>query len=444
MQDIHELPRVVLDEADLDVLELALGGALPDGVGLVAPSSAVASERSLLLTDRENTPLAVFESEVAGVPSLPRPGRVRAVQPRAMRIGEASDPALRRAAFDVRDAAEPATGRGVLAITFSELPTRMDLARAHDLIEDRAPGLVLWVALVSTKTGHNPLAPSADAVTRAVAVAAPKDAVVVVVPAATLDSVLLRPLFGTEDPVRSIMSGYGATHVFDAIAARTDEERERVGDFVFGVGDSTIEQLYPVVSATEYARFARAAASRVPGAVVLFTGLSGSGKSTVARALAERLEHSVAAPVTLLDGDEVRQLLSSELGFDRASRELNVQRVGYVASLLARAGGIAIAAPIAPFDASRQEIRARVTGHGVFLLVYVSTPLEVCEARDRKGLYARARAGELLDFTGISSPYEAPVDADITVNTDTMTVRESVDAIERVLLGALSRAPGQP
>jgi sulfate adenylyltransferase len=188
--------------------------------------------------------------------------------------------------------------------------------------------------------------------------------------------------------------------------------------------------VYPPASVHEVLRARREGSRR--GAVVLFTGLSGSGKSTIARALADELEDD-GRRVTLLDGDEVRQHLSAELGFDAASRERNVERIGWVAAEVARHGGIAVAAPIAPFAASRARVRAMAEPHGPFLLVWVSTPLDVCEARDRKGLYARARAGEVADFTGISSPYEEPDDADLVLDTSTTGVEQAVRSIRAVL-----------
>jgi bifunctional enzyme CysN/CysC len=168
------------------------------------------------------------------------------------------------------------------------------------------------------------------------------------------------------------------------------------------------------------------------GATIWMTGLSGSGKSTIARALAEDLADR-GRRVTLLDGDEVRQHLSAELGFDAASRERNVERIGWVAARLAGHGGIAIAAPIAPFAASRARVRQLAEAEGAFLLVWVSTPLSVCEARDRKGLYARARTGEVADFTGISSPYEPPTDADIVIDTSVTGVEDAVATIRGAL-----------
>lgn len=171
------------------------------------------------------------------------------------------------------------------------------------------------------------------------------------------------------------------------------------------------------------------------GVVVLLTGLSGSGKSTLASALVERVESEGVRSVSLLDGDLVRRLLSSGLGFDRAGRDANVLRIGFVATEVARHGGMAVCAPIAPFAQTRAEVRRMVSEVGDFVLVHVATPLEVCEQRDRKGLYARARAGSLPEFTGISSPYEAPVDADLVVDTTGRSLEESLEQIVEHLRG---------
>jgi sulfate adenylyltransferase len=169
------------------------------------------------------------------------------------------------------------------------------------------------------------------------------------------------------------------------------------------------------------------------GLVVFFTGLSGSGKSTIARGLAEALNERGDRTVSLLDGDHVRQLLSAGLSFSRADRDLNIARIGYVATEVARHGGIAICAPIAPYAQARAAARQMVSEVGDFLLVYVSTPVDVCAARDRKGLYAKARAGLITGFTGVSDPYEEPRDADLLLDTSAMTRTEAVDAVLKLL-----------
>ena len=177
------------------------------------------------------------------------------------------------------------------------------------------------------------------------------------------------------------------------------------------------------------------------GFVVFFTGLSGSGKSTLARALHDLVLEDGRRTVTSLDGDVVRRNLSKGLTFSREDRETNIRRIGWVAAEIARHHGIAICSPIAPFDATRKQVRRLVEDAGAeFVLVHVSTPLEECERRDRKGLYARARAGEIPEFTGISSPYEEPGDATVRVDT---TGRSIEDCLEE-LLPVLPFAPRAP
>jgi len=182
------------------------------------------------------------------------------------------------------------------------------------------------------------------------------------------------------------------------------------------------------------------------GLAIFFTGLSGSGKSTIARGLAEALTERGDRTVSLLDGDRVRQLLSAGLTFSRADRDLNIARIGYVAAEVARHGGIAICAPIAPYALARAAARKLVTEVGDFLLIYVSTPVEVCEARDRKGLYAKARAGLIKGFTGVDDPYEEPRDADLVLDTSAMTRDEAVSAVLKLLVtgGWLTSAGDEP
>ena len=165
------------------------------------------------------------------------------------------------------------------------------------------------------------------------------------------------------------------------------------------------------------------------GFTVFFTGLSGAGKSTVANVLLSRFLEMGGRPVTLLDGDIVRRNLSSELGFSQRDRDINIRRIGFVASEITKNGGIALCAPIAPYDAVRKDVRAMVGAAGGFVLVHVDAPLEVCEGRDRKGLYAKARAGLIPEFTGISDPYEPPADAEVTLRTAELTPEESAQQV---------------
>lgn len=165
------------------------------------------------------------------------------------------------------------------------------------------------------------------------------------------------------------------------------------------------------------------------GFTVFFTGLPSSGKSTLAKALLSNLMERGGRRITLLDGDLVRKHLSSELGFSKEHRDINIRRIGFVASEITKNGGIAICAPIAPYDKVRKEVREMISPLGGFILVYVATPLEVCEERDRKGLYAKARAGIIKEFTGISDPYEPPEDADVVLDTTDMTPEEGVQQI---------------
>jgi len=167
------------------------------------------------------------------------------------------------------------------------------------------------------------------------------------------------------------------------------------------------------------------------GFTVFFTGLSGAGKSTLARTLAARLMEMGGRSVTLLDGDIVRRNLSSELGFTKTHRDINVRRIGFVASEITKNRGIAICAPIAPYQATRRDVRALVEAVGGFVEIHVATPIETCESRDRKGLYAKARAGLIPEFTGVSDPYEIPENAELAIDTTNLGIDE---AVQRILL----------
>lgn len=165
------------------------------------------------------------------------------------------------------------------------------------------------------------------------------------------------------------------------------------------------------------------------GFTVFFTGLSGSGKSTIANALMVKLMEIGDRPVTLLDGDVVRKNLSSELSFSKEHRDLNIQRIGYVASEITKNRGVALCAPIAPYAATRALVRAMISQYGAFVEVHVSTPLEVCEERDRKGLYAKARAGLIKQFTGIDDPYEEPEAPELRIDTVKITPDEAAHQV---------------
>ena len=166
------------------------------------------------------------------------------------------------------------------------------------------------------------------------------------------------------------------------------------------------------------------------GFCLWFTGLSGSGKSTIAAAVTGELRRR-GHRVELLDGDEVRENLSAGLGFSKADRDANIRRIGWVAALLARNGIVAVTAAISPYRSVRDEVRAKIDR---FVEVYVDTPIEVCEARDAKGLYAKARAGELTGFTGIDDPYEAPGHADLVIAGDRTTPGDAAAWIVEVLI----------
>jgi sulfate adenylyltransferase len=181
------------------------------------------------------------------------------------------------------------------------------------------------------------------------------------------------------------------------------------------------------------------------GLTIFFSGLSGAGKSTIANVLLTKFLETGGRPVTLLDGDLVRKHLSSELGFSKEHRDINIRRIGYVASEITKNGGIAICAPIAPYDATRKEIRAMIEPVGGFIMVHLSTSVAVCEQRDRKGLYAKARAGILKEFTGISDPYEEPTDAEVRINTADLSAEEAAQEIilhlEREGFVGMNRTP---
>ena len=179
------------------------------------------------------------------------------------------------------------------------------------------------------------------------------------------------------------------------------------------------------------------------GLVLLLTGLPGAGKTTLAQALAQHFTARERRATTLLDGDEVRRLLSSELGFSREHRRLNVLRHAWLAAELCRHGALVICALIAPYAADRAEMRRMVTAHGRFVEIYLSAPLAVCEQRDPKGLYARARTGGLAHMTGIDDPYEPPAQPELTLDTGRLSREESVARVLALLRNNAAQHPSR-
>ncbi|MGL4745258.1 MAG: adenylyl-sulfate kinase [Dermatophilaceae bacterium] len=427
-------PRIALDDARLGDLELALLGVLPDHQVLggpigastpapgarvllrLGPDDAVPSSTSsargpaadaspptaLVLVDEESTPIATLVAD-GSLPADPGGALVRGrLAPERVRESGSGEPRV--------DAADLTAGWDhvvVLARPLTsddpELPTG---ARILVLVPDSASATggiptTLAVALAREATTH--LGDGAVIRTAPLRWRDPASdlALAELIGAAAHAPVDLRHPAPEVDPA-----------AVSWLRSRAELETAASETVPAGLPDTVARQLR---------RWRPPRARR--GLVVMFTGLSGSGKSTLARSVRDAL---AAGPRTmsLLDGDVVRRLLSSGLGFDRAGREQNVRRIGFVATEAARHGGIVLCAPIAPYRATREEVRRMVQEVGDFVLVHVSTPLEVCEQRDLKGLYAAARAGRIAEFTGVSDPYETPDDADLVIDTS----RTPVDA----------------
>jgi sulfate adenylyltransferase len=386
------------DEVDDDVVDVLL----PAEVGAPGAGSGV------LLADRERTPLARVEptGDPASVPAAVR-GRVLAERRREARpFGE-----LARTAAQVRRDLVLGNGANVLLAARPAMLGELGERRA----EDGGQGVVL----VPTETATPDGVPPAVLMRAIQAAAAEESPSTVPVPVAlhwrdpASDAALIAAVLAAYGGEPGEVMGAGGLwrNYSDALLAGVKLPPGRVGPGVAAV----LEDWRPP-------RHRR-------GLVVLLTGLSGSGKSTLARDLADHVRARAERTVSLLDGDDVRRLLSAGLGFDRPSRELNVRRIGYVAAEVARHGGMAVCAPIAPYAATRDEVRRMVGPVGDFVLVHVSTPLAECERRDLKGLYARARAGEIAEFTGISDPYDVPTDADLSVDTSTTTRTQALDQL---------------
>ena len=460
-----------LSAADLAAVsargQLADGTPWPVPVTLTVPASAVPADADrLVLQDQEGSPLAVVSitertpADAAGT-ALRLAGPVTAL--RAPEHGPFR--ALRRTPAEVRAEIGPTP---VLAYATRRPLGQRQIGQLRHLA-DQLRARILVLPLVAGPAG---LVTRPEALVRAVTAAArqlPPSTVVVPVP--------LPPRSDPAEELRAravVAAAYGATRLLvDAGGARDSSSRSAEGDFdlaKFGIElqaegewayDPVAEVWRPLgliepglergelsdgelgalldsggpvpawqLSAAVVEELRRARPPRARrGVVVFFTGLSGSGKSTLAKDLRDALLERGDRTVSLLDGDLVRRLLSAGLTFSREDRDLNIARIGFVAAEIARHGGIAICAPIAPYAAARAGVRRMVAEVGDFVLVHVSTPLEVCEARDRKGLYAQARAGIIGSFTGISDPYEVPDDADLVIDTSVVSRADAVAAV---------------
>lgn len=418
-----------LTAEDVDLVDMIATGSLPNAVVLTEKGrERFRGQGPTELLDAENTPIASLEL------ASDRSARLNLLAPVATLPGIGGS--RYRPDPESLNAGSKGLSRGpVPAFFFDDLPTVADLERIGQPDAGQiAPSL--WFVLVGRARPST--APTPAALLRSIVAAAdahhPASAHprIIALPWTTTRSLAdLQPAV-EGDVLTAISRRYGATTAVLVSSLRTPHECSEL-QLLRDSWSTAVRALYPEASAVEVIRSGASSS----GAVVFFTGLSGSGKSTIARELEAAVREMSARRVTLFDGDEVRAMLSAGLGFDRQSRELNVQRIGYVCALVAMHGGIAIAAPIAPFAGGRSEVRTWVERAGSpFLLVHVATSLAVCEARDRKGLYALARAGKIPEFTGISSPYEPPDDADLVIDTASTTTDAAVRDIIKLLRGA--------
>lgn len=432
------VPQWLPTPVQLDDLDLVLSGCLPGVTGFVDPLTAgeaapitltVPAEvgrraltlGTLDLTDPEGAPLARLSVTGRWIPDPEDEtlaGLVGSLEAVAhYEFGPFRS--LHRRPQDVHRTNGPDR---LLAVPVAGPLTQTEIAEVAEVAREtrRRP---LLLALV----GHRmPVGVSGPALVRATLAAAPlvgPDCEVVAVSAARHGR---GP--GWDGPDRWLVGTVASAYADRTLLLEPPLEPQLGSPRAPGHGRSFPSPVQEVVSADQPPRERQ-------GLVVFFTGLSGSGKSTLARALVDRVLEQGSRTVTLLDGDVVRRYLSKGLGFSREDRETNIRRIGYVAAEVARHGGLAVCSPIAPFDATREEVRRLVhDAGGGFVLVHVATPLAECERRDRKGLYARARAGQIPDFTGISSPYEEPSEV---LKVDT-TNRDIVDCLGEVL-GYLSQ-----
>ncbi|MBO0867544.1 MAG: adenylyl-sulfate kinase [Micromonosporaceae bacterium] len=447
-----------------DLASLARRGRLADGspwpvaVTLDVPAelspaldSGDGQHRVLVLTDTEGAPVAAMDAlDVWPV----RDGWVRVGGP-VRRIGDGGHGVFRRlrhSPAEVREHLPPGRVLGVIADRPLHRPQLAQIALASRTLGGH---LVVLVPVGAATPDGLP----AEALVRAVLAARDR------MPAATFVAVPLAPHGDevTDALLRArVAAAYGVTHLLStgetmmsgggprvliprelAYDSRDGQWRGRDDipprfrrlalspaeiDDLLDRGAPLPEWHTPPDVARELARARPPRRQR--GLVLFFTGLSGSGKSTLARGVAHALLETGERTVTMLDGDVVRRELSAGLSFSKADRDINIRRIGWVAAEVARHGGLAICCPIAPYAAARATARRLAVEAGAgFVLVYVATPIEVCEARDRKGLYARARAGQLTGVTGIDDPYQEPTDADLVLDTSEISVAAALDRV---------------
>jgi sulfate adenylyltransferase len=441
---------------------LADGTSWPVPVTLEVPQSLVEQlditnpmRRVLVLTDTEGAPMAALDTDDA----WPTQNGLAGVAGRVRRIGDGGHGAfrrLRRGPAEVRGVLPPGRVLGVIANRPLHRPQLAQIARAT-----RTLAAHLLVLVPVGGPGQDGLA--AEALVRCILAARDR------MPSATIVAL---PLASHGDDIRDAMlrtrvaSAYGVTHLLassDSMLSggglRVLVPRELAYDGRDGqwrsLDDIPPRHRRPALTQAEIddhldrgtplpewhtpPSVARELSRARPprrhrGLVVFFTGLSGAGKSTVARGVADTLLETGERSVTLLDGDVVRRHLSAGLSFSAEDRDINVRRIGWVAAEVGRHGGIAVCCPIAPYREARDAARqfARDAGAG-FVLVYVATPLAECERRDRKGLYAKARAGQLTGMTGIDDPYEEPLDAELAIDTTAASPGEAVTTVLRYL-----------
>ncbi len=406
MSDTPAVPQHCPTPRELDDLELLSTGALApitrfriDGRGASEAShETLAAVVTLTLPDKVRA-----QAEQAGAVELVDPeglplARVTVPGGEVEPLTHAQYGPFRELYLTPAQAREQHAGRTWVPVT--------DALTAAQVEQVRALGPVVLVALVGTGTTDLSSVALIRA-TRLVAQTLP-DAAVVAVPLAAHDDPEADHGLGVQ-----VLATYAGD---DPVVALADDPD---GDYAPEAAD---------VVATDRP------APDEQGLVLFFTGLSGSGKSTLARALMDKILEQGTRTITSLDGDVVRRNLSAGLTFSKADRETNIRRIGWVAAEISRHGGLAVVSPIAPFDETRQQVRAMVDeAGGAFFLVHVATPLEECERRDRKGLYAKARRGEIPEFTGISSPYEVPTDADVVVDTTGRTISDALEDVIQAL-----------